>query len=402
MEQEPENEFDKSILQLIEQIKTRREQAVQFAQQVERSIHQTDTAGFIGQDINSAGILNNSVSETSSHSGSPPESFLEGFTCNFIDTYKAPIRPKTDALSGRKWQSDRGVRDMHGAQQLNEIEGALQAHVHSDSSSASQPHTAEEETDSGSSDYDAAIEHIESGRPGSPQAEPSRGITAIDREARAQMWQRANASASKGDEARIQNILKMAERISRMASPKSSPDIAASEQQHIQTPPPLYKDAVEQWGPKEWERWADFVRTTSSMRDHLEWVHNQQQNAWQHGFTDAWLANGKLQRTYRGLGLTLQAYPDGNVKRTAITERGTKTCTTLYFANGDWSCVVETDKGKASYYYYCDERVWHEQTSLRNAYRYPDGREEHVDNQGAVTVRYPSGSVRVTLGSCNS
>ncbi|KAI9479098.1 hypothetical protein IWW42_004847 [Coemansia sp. RSA 1085] len=337
----PENELDKSILQLIDQIKARREQAVQFAQQVERSIYQTETCGFIGQGAGGSDILD-SISETS-HSGSPPESFLEGFTRNFIDTYKAP--PNKRGFG--QWQG-REMGDMHRPQRLRQSEEAVEPHVHTDGRSAVQSYVIEE-----------ASEHTESVCSGSPQPEAPKGITTIDLEARAQMWQRANAAATKADEARIQSILKMAERISRTASPKSN--IVAEKTETTEN--------VELWGPKEWEQWADFVRTSN--KDHLEWVHDQQ-NAWQHGFTDTWLPNGKLQRTYRGLGLTLQAYPDGNVKRTANTAKGI--ATTLYFANGDWSCVVD----KASYYYYCDERVWHEQTGSRNVYRYPDGREEHV------------------------
>ncbi|KAJ2452221.1 hypothetical protein EV183_003079 [Coemansia sp. RSA 2336] len=353
-----ENEFDKSILQLIEQIKTRREQAVQFAQQVEQSIHQTEACGFIGQDSNGSDILG-SISETS-HCGSPPDSLLEGFTRNFIDTYTAP--PTKRGLG--QWQ-EQEMGGMHGPQRLRENEAAEEPHVHVDGRSAASSYIDEEE----------AIEHTESLCSEPSQPEAIKGVTTINLEARALMWQRANAAATKADEARVQNILKMAERISRTASPKRSP-VATTHMEAAPKRSPVATTHVEAapekadlWGPKEWERWADFIRTSN--KDHLEWVHDQQ-NAWQHGFTDTWLPNGKLQRTYRGLGLTLQAYPDGNVKRTAETDKGT--ATTLYFANGDWSCVVDG----ASYYYYCDERVWHEQTSSRSVYRYPDGREEHV------------------------
>ncbi|PIA18487.1 hypothetical protein COEREDRAFT_79929 [Coemansia reversa NRRL 1564] len=142
------------------------------------------------------------------------------------------------------------------------------------------------------------------------------------------------------------------------------------------------------------------------MLQRLEWVHEQQTDVWKHGFSDSMLASGKLRRIYQGITLDLQAYPDGNVKRTAaITDtryhHTNYIAKTLYFANGDWTCTLSScQKGinDETFYYYSEERVWHEQKGDNALYKYPDGREERIDAQGTVTVTHPSGDVRVSLG----
>ncbi|KAJ2820915.1 hypothetical protein GGI24_004347, partial [Coemansia furcata] len=129
---------------------------------------------------------------------------------------------------------------------------------------------------------------------------------------------------------------------------------------------------LQRWASNEWEQWAAYKASGDCSTEPLEWVHALQPNSWEHGFRDTPCGGGKLLRTYSGLPLTLHSYADGNVKRTA-TLKVDSVATTLFFANGDWSCTVVSNGPPQSYYYYCDERVWHEQCGDRQLYKYSDG-----------------------------
>ncbi|KAJ2890181.1 hypothetical protein IWW38_004275 [Coemansia aciculifera] len=134
------------------------------------------------------------------------------------------------------------------------------------------------------------------------------------------------------------------------------------------------------WTPDEWVLWAAYRSGGGGdSTPALDWVHALQPDAWEHGFRDA-QHGAKLVRTYSHLPLSLHGYADGNVKRTAdVTVDGSPAlATTLFFDNGDWSCTLVGAGPPMSYYYYCDEQVWHEQSAGRNVYRYADGRMERL------------------------
>ncbi|KAJ2712084.1 hypothetical protein H4R19_002938 [Coemansia spiralis] len=412
--------LDRSIHRLLGEINQRREEAAQFAQMVEQSIYRTprarrttDARSWSAPASDDSFALDGSVinrgADEMSRSASPPASFLEGFTQHFVNTYQAPSDATADALAGRDWRH--GLHHSYDESIISDID-------------PQQPESAPE-----------SPQHPESvpvspqppvSAPVSPQGAEHRGVAVIDRAARARLWQRVDSSALPGDtedrdEARIQAIVQLAERIAALqtqagaASPAAAP--ANCTQHDISG-----ADDVACWVPGEWEQWARHAReqrvgserlTSGRMAQRLEWVHEHQ--PWRHGFSDGLVAGGKLKRTYRDMPLDLQAYPDGNVKRTAAAARhpvsGARcAATTLYFANGDWSCTVTAPCGSsgetAHYYYYSDEAVWHEQHGAASLYRFADGREERTDALGTLTVRYPSGDVRVSLppigggGSC--
>ncbi|KAI9500791.1 hypothetical protein BX070DRAFT_229879 [Coemansia spiralis] len=172
--------------------------------------------------------------------------------------------------------------------------------------------------------------------------------------------------ASDDEEERILAIVHMAERCQLdCADPPKKCAISAqfnaksnTEADNIQKKP---QQQQSHWTEGEWRQWAEYVTAVpkmprleqDEMAQRLDAVHELQDGAWQHGYRDTVLDNGKLQRTYATQPVVVQAYPDGNVKRTAGGA-----VITLYYANGDWSCTVP---GRCCYYYYSEERVWHEQ-----------------------------------------
>ncbi|KAJ2779549.1 hypothetical protein H4R18_003945 [Coemansia javaensis] len=473
--------LDQSIHRLLGEIGQRRRQAAHFAQLVEQSIYQTPATHRTGR-ISSwppgaaadAPSIDGALPEgrfvgdlladedERARSASPPASFLEDFTRNFVDTYQPP--PDAAAHSPPGTSGTGRFRRM-----VLRAQAARQQPAPYVAPGLGYPESPDPGYTPSARDYAASAEssfsepsvpgHYSSGprapapqspEPGIPaprSPEPGlRGVAVIDRAARARMWQRleegGQASRDGGrDEERIQAIVQLAERIAALqtaaAAPRASPPPASaslppSPDARLRSDPGAHQAGAPQpggpaehseadaplpcWAAGEWERWAAHAQAhpaaaaaggralgSAEMVQRLDWAHAEQ--AWQHGFNDALVGGGaKLRRTYRDLPLELHAYPDGNVKRTASARHPTSgarcTATTLYFANGDWSCVVAPGGrcGAESYYYYCAERVWHEQRDGAVLYRFPDGREEHTDPHGARTVRYPSGDVRVVLG----
>ncbi|KAJ2498101.1 hypothetical protein GGH96_004582 [Coemansia sp. RSA 1972] len=409
--------YDKSIHKLLEQINERREQATHFAQLIEQSIHHTPIASraLVSDDESefNGRIIDTSIDGSqSSGSMSPPPSFLEGFTRVFVDAYEAPEDSAETPLSktsGSRFgrlvyappQNMSCVFDLDNRFSYRSVSEPSDQSVDDNSASVVSEY---EEPECEDSEY-SHTEHVDTKSP-----VEVRGAAVIDRAARARLWQRVDAAKSHEvdqEETRISALVALSERIMAM----QTADYTVSPTKDLPTtllPQPLSPDpqnaqeaTISQtfnltcWTENEWEQWADYtsnkrVLDMDEMTSRLEWVHAQHPHAWQYGFSDTQMNNGKLKRTYRDVPLDIQAYADGNVKRTAQVDGNV--CTTLYFANGDWSCSVD---GRA-YYFYSDERVWHEQVGGRSVHRYADGRvEEEVD--GCVTVRFPSGDVRIGL-----
>ncbi|KAJ1734898.1 hypothetical protein LPJ61_000829 [Coemansia biformis] len=442
--------LDQSIHRLLGEINQRRKQAAHFAQLVEQSIYHTPSAGRTsgvrwspaasdGGFAFSDSIIDDCADERP-HSASPPASFLEGFTQNFVDTYQAPSDVASDALAGppAAGRFDRMVLRAHAQTSVHQPApcalavsdwccGLGRADYRSVASDASR--TPEVSQSPGPIPASPQLPVLAPDPPQPPDPDPRhRGATVIDRAARLRMWQRMDPGGEGGrdDEARIQALVRLAEQIAVIqptaVSSPSPPSVRQDAPCTQQNGGPAASNgehgavALPCWAPGEWEQWAARAREhpvgagrldSSGMAQRLEWVHEHQ--PWLHGFGDALVAGGKLKRTYRDLPLDLQAYPDGNVKRTAAAARhpvdgSSCVATTLYFANGDWSCILSAPSGAGTadaahcYYYYCDEAVWHEQHGGAALYRFPDGREERTDARGTLTVRYPSGDVRVALG----
>ncbi|KAJ1789512.1 hypothetical protein GGH19_004945 [Coemansia sp. RSA 1807] len=419
--------YDQSIHRLLDQINERREQAAHFAQLIEQSIHHTPVASRapVSDDDFDGRILDTSIDGSqSSGSMSPPPSFLEGFTRVFVDAYEAPEEDSTESM--RSKSTSRFGRLVHGQLQnktrVADLDDRTSYRSVSEPSDQSEYESSAsvvseyEESEDGDSEYykleDGDSEYSHTERVDTKSPIEVRGAAVIDRAARARLWQRvdgANPHLADQDETRISALVALSERIMAMQTtdhtvspskdlPTTLPLLPSPDPQNAQTPPEVTASqtfGLACWTENEWEQWADYTSNTrvvdmSEMTSRLEWVHERHPHAWQYGFSDTRMNNGKLKRTYRDVPLDIQAYTDGNVKRTAQVD--SNVCTTLYFANGDWSCSVD---GRA-YYFYSDERVWHEQADGRSVHRYADGRvEEEVD--GCVTVRFPSGDVRIGL-----
>ncbi|KAJ2480107.1 hypothetical protein IWW56_002657 [Coemansia sp. RSA 2131] len=411
--------YDQSIHKLLEQINERREQAAHFAQLIEQSIHTPIASHAVSNSDSEFNglILDTSIdADQSSGSMSPPPSFLEGFTRVFVDAYEAPKEDSTE--STQSTSKSRFGRLVHEQPQNRPRVVGLNDRFSYRSVSELSDQSVDDSYESVASEYEDSeyshsecvdSEHGHSEHVDTKSPVEARGAAVIDRAARARLWQRvdgANPHLVDQEETRISALVALSERILSMqttdhvVSPTKDPHTTALPLQpspdaqdiHEATPQPF---SLACWTEGEWEQWADYTNNAcvldmDEMTSRLEWVHAQHPHAWQYGFSDTQMANGKLKRVYRDVPLDIQAYTDGNVKRTAQVDGNV--CTTLYFANGDWSCSV----GNGAYYFYSDERVWHEQVDGRSVHRYADGRvEEEVD--GCVTVRFPSGDVRIGL-----
>ncbi|KAJ2381748.1 hypothetical protein GGI05_005878, partial [Coemansia sp. RSA 2603] len=229
-------------------------------------------------------------------------------------------------------------------------------------------------------------------------------VAKIDRPARALLWSRFACGEPRADEQHVAALVHKAERMTLAAeaiqSPVEAPQspVEAPQSSIVSSPSPATK--MPHFLPDEWLHWAAFIGDTPArapldpheMQRRLAWAHDQQPDAWRHGFRDH-PHRGKLLRTYPGLSVELHAYADGNLKRCVAGHS-----TTLFFANGDWQCDVR--EPQVGYYYYCAERVWCCQRSDGSVeYRYDDGRVERVDARGSSTVTYCSGEVVVQLGA---
>ncbi|KAJ1837588.1 hypothetical protein LPJ73_007348, partial [Coemansia sp. RSA 2703] len=229
-------------------------------------------------------------------------------------------------------------------------------------------------------------------------------VAKIDRPARALLWSRFACGEPRADEQHVAALVHKAERMTLAAeaiqSPVEAPQspVEAPQSSIVSSPSPATK--MPHFLPDEWLHWAAFIGDTPArapldpheMQRRLAWAHDQQPDAWRHGFRDH-PHRGKLLRTYPGLSVELHAYADGNLKRCVAGHS-----TTLFFANGDWQCDVR--EPQVGYYYYCAERVWCCQRSDGSVeYRYDDGRVERVDARGSSTVTYRSGEVVVQLGA---
>ncbi|KAJ1826130.1 hypothetical protein LPJ56_002337 [Coemansia sp. RSA 2599] len=358
--------IDQGLSQLLEDISAQRQQATQFARLVEQeSMYQTPVRGRRRQapaDVYSELSTSPGVGRPSD---SPPESFLEGFARDFVDNYR-PERPPV-RIFGRS-RKRRAGREKPRMAELCEPYESISGHG----------------DEGGGGDKEGK------GDGEGPLAADDSWMSKIDRGSRMDLWTRVADVKSCGrhvpgtpEERRIVEL--------------------------VPTPDTIETSAPAQcWSDGEWQRWAAFVVNvgrSSDMHRRLDWVHEQQPDAWQHGFRDQTLLNGKLRRIYRSHPVELQAYPDGNVKRVAsVTHEGQRcTSTTLYFANGDWQCSVAESMGRVvlvNWYYYCDESIWSRQEPDGCVeYRYADGRVERTDGCGTTTVTYPSGDVVVRLGN---
>ncbi|KAJ1963590.1 hypothetical protein GGI12_001973 [Dipsacomyces acuminosporus] len=479
MSKKSSDDYDKSIHRLLGEIQGRKRQAMQLVNIIEQSMYiaEPNTPGTPNtldtQDTRPMELLSESPS-----SASPPNSFFEGFTRDFIDNYQPQ---GTDQLVGAternqirrilKSRATRGVgshRNSYYDEQphLQQQQQQQQQQRHSvrmnevtdtfrDISLSQQPI----DTCSGSASLlsnERAHEHKTAASSTTSTADVVDGVTKIDRSARDRLWSRVNAvrpstenrneeDDDEWEESRIRAIVNFAERIIDVQSPSPCEDkdtgLADVEKQDTEEDPGCTKAASSTkpqktdgregnvseeilstccWIDGEWAEWSRFIShedgagTSSSIENmarRLEWVHERQLDLWRYGFHDVVLPNGKLQRAYEIPGLVLEAYPDGNVKRTASranapalpsSKAQASACkaTTLYFANGDWLCTtLEGDEMvKTEYYYYSHENVWHVQTLDGSEYRYPDGRVERVNTlQGTHIITLPSGETQVSL-----
>ncbi|KAI8320501.1 hypothetical protein GQ54DRAFT_212368 [Martensiomyces pterosporus] len=513
--------YDKSIHRLLDEIQEHKHRATQLVSAIEQSMYVTASS----TPTPSAPPIDPLPEPVAR---SPPDSFFEGFTRDFIENYQPQetvLLPSTDERrkvcgtltrqlekggSGR-WEREDEEQDLpgdygHGKGVLAARRGAS-ASVYGDSSTAdpvaphapldakATPRRHQRSSDmaprpKGSRSREAVRALVpdtsfeSSAPPGA--TERGGGITKIDRSARGHLWVRANAVDKLGvhedgerEEARIRAIVGLAERIIGVQPPNAcGTDVrlavagspASAESRISPAPKGAFDTALDRgqhkralairtdhrneetlrmgrWVDGEWNEWSEYINSMTttapgsggaarrsplalasheSMAERLEWVHERQPGMWRHGFHDTVLPSGKLQRTYEVAGLCLQAYPDGNVKRTASIApppraaaqggngggssggmQDARTATTLFFANGDWMCtIVEPRAGPASgremveavYYYYSQEQVWHVQDTQGVEYRYPDGRVERMDKTaGCHTVTLPSGETQVSL-----
>ncbi|KAJ1769028.1 hypothetical protein IW140_005390 [Coemansia sp. RSA 1813] len=391
-----------------------------------------------------------------SSSGScPPDSFLEGFTREFVDSYK----PSSAAVLSPEFIA--GLRDPKhflvasgsaNQQRTSEPRGTLPDVALFPSSPAERkpnhppPSVEQNPISSPPLHFDEPVSlpplTLRKPAPPSPTAmretpisSPSvvqdiecspppaarqvqetrichpRGVAVIDTKARRRLWDRmavaADADRRDDDEQKIERLVRMAEALGieqtvsastrSRGQPLVPPSIPASnkEDRHASSdqekPSNTHASDTQHsrshWQPQEWMQWGEVVaehaQQTLVDRDEmvrrLDRIHEMHPDAWLHGFCDLAMANGKLQRTYSTQPVVLHAYPDGNIKRTVLASDTTATgdalsldaaAVTLYYSNGDWSCSVP---GRCCYYYYSDERVWHEQYEDGRSVEYPLG-----------------------------
>ncbi|KAJ2699106.1 hypothetical protein FB645_005426 [Coemansia sp. IMI 203386] len=371
--------IDQGLSQLLEDISAQRQQATQFARLVEHeTFYQTPTTRSGRQPTN--------VIELDDQ---PPDSFLDGFARDFVDNYR-PARPPVRIFGrGRRRRHDRPKQIPLA---VSKVERELD-------------HRSEQGDEPGMDDEPEQIRDDRS------VVADAAWVSKIDRGSRTVLWDRyADTRLSRvpdtPEERRIIELVRRAEITTAVSTPAAAPMLVPTS---IPAPAPAPAPALvctpivappvaQSWTDGEWHRWAQFINTNdNTMQRRLDWVHEQQSDAWQYGFRDHPLPNGKLRRLYHGLPVDLHAYQDGNVKRIAqvIYKNQPSTATTLFFANGDWQCTVAGDH----YYYYCEERVWNWQDGNGNMeYRYDDGRVERTDPSGTTSVTMPSGEVMVRLG----
>ncbi|KAJ2842392.1 hypothetical protein J3B02_005594, partial [Coemansia erecta] len=383
-----------SLSQLLDDIGAQRQQAVQLARLVEQdSLSQTPARG---------------RRRPSNSKESPPKSFLDDYARDFVDNYR-PIRQPV-RIFGRATRR-RKPHQIRREPRQQQTETLSEQHGSDGRSNEDEQHIMDDCSTEEDGQRDAA-QHL-----GADDC----WVSKIDRNARTNLWNRFSDPGVPGtpEERRIIELVRRAELTTTFeppaAPPPTSPALPSVSlpavtqpglQNHIlwlQTPG--QQPLLQCWSEDEWHRWAAFVCTADDalMHRRLDWVHEQQTDAWQHGFRDHILPNGKLCRTYRNLPLELHAYPDGNIKRTACVVYAGKECsaTTLFFSNGDWQCSISGGLGERErlyFYYYCEERVWSRQDANGCVeYRYDDGRVERIDRNGTTTVTHPSGEVVVCL-----
>ncbi|KAJ2108763.1 hypothetical protein IW146_006676 [Coemansia sp. RSA 922] len=343
------------ISRLLFEISQRRSQAVALARALDQSVFTPQQAvGDTSDDDDSDLLSEEGPSELQ-------DSFLEDFTRDFVDLYYTP----PDRLA----QAEKIRALCRPEPEEEEYEDHEEHDGYKD-------HEIEHEDHEDHDDHD---DHEEVHR------EEDRGVSKIDYVARRRIWNKIgnNANTFSEEEARIVALVERAEQLS-LDSPASSlpPKQLSLESPAASLPQPTQVALTEPlaylkpWVPNEWELWAAY-KASSSSTEPLDWVHALQPDSWEHGFRDLPCGRGKLKRTYSSLPLTLHSYADGNVKRTA-TLNVDSVATTLFFANGDWSCTVVSKGPPQSYYYYCDEGVWHEQCADRQLYKYKDGSVESV------------------------
>ncbi|KAJ1736797.1 hypothetical protein LPJ72_001080 [Coemansia sp. Benny D160-2] len=370
--------------------------------------------GYGGLDPAGAWVMADRFSDTESldaellgSGGScPPDSFLEGFTRHFVENYRPAHALETDEIDGV-------VASLVSSQrQRQQQEEQFSYYSPSSASPSPSPSSSRHYSPAPSIHQAPPSPPAAPEEPQTPQDRQLRGTAAIDKHARRQLWGRVRrmgdaGGSSEAEEQRIEELVRMAEALEIHHDgggdgPREPPRVlptpaAATTQQALPTARQSAdggdkgeredrraSDGECYWQPQEWIQWGAVVEDDGAgeaagrlpldsheMARRLESVHEMHPDAWRHGFRDLALPNGKLQRTYSTQPVVLQAYPDGNVKRTLFfapagngsgsgSEPGSGVrAVTLYYANGDWSCSAP---GLWCCYYYCHERVWHKQT----------------------------------------
>ncbi|KAJ2435899.1 hypothetical protein GGF42_008982, partial [Coemansia sp. RSA 2424] len=321
------------ISRLLHEISERRAQAVALARAIDQSVFMpcslSDNTSEEEEEEEEVGDL---LDDSVNGGGSEEVSFLEDFTRDFVDLCYTP--PGMQKIRDLLCQTD------------------------------------EEEEEEKAEDE---------------EAEDDRGVSKIDYVARHRIWSRVGmpVSACGAEEARIVALVERAASLALNSEPQTlnepsltlnEPSLTLNSNHQISSDTSDSYTPLLPWAHNEWELWAAYT-ASSDATPALDWVHALQPGAWEHGFRDA-QQGAKRVRTYSRLALALHAYADGNVKRTAdVTLDGAKAlATTLFFANGDWSCTLVGASAPRAYYYYCAEQVWHEQCAGRDVFRYADGR----------------------------
>ncbi|KAJ2000835.1 hypothetical protein GGI04_003989 [Coemansia thaxteri] len=348
-------EDDLDVSRLLVELRQRRSQAAALARALEQSVHVNPSE--LDSDRAFLSQAEEDIDGPSSCSSPAEDSFLEGFTQDFVDEYRP--EPRTTRLI---WE--------------------VLAERESESEVESEVESGKEiicgvEPGSGVSKIDCFVE-------------PCAGVSKIDYEARRRVWDRTGDG---GKPARAEYEARVAELVERALDEEEDEErdgerdeegdeerdkelyAERDRQSQLSASKPEDDDALQAWVDGEWELWA--VRASSGGSDSgsaLEWVHALQAGAWGLGFRDSDAGRGKVRRTYAQAGLALQAYADGAVKRSAELGHG-RTATTLFYANGDWSCaIVAPHAAPRAFYYYCHERVWHQSCDGRSEYTFADGR----------------------------
>ncbi|KAJ2655111.1 hypothetical protein IWW48_005717 [Coemansia sp. RSA 1200] len=334
----------------------------------------------------------------------PPDSFLEGFTRHFVENYRPSQVLETDEVDEVV-----AIASLVSSERQRQ-QRQQQSSYYSPSSSASSSSRHYSPTPSIHQSPPSPLSHpVAPEEPQTPQDCQLRGTAAIDKHARRQLWGRIRrmgdtGGSSEAEERRIEELVRMAEALEihhdgGSNGPRELPRVPIPIVAMTPQEPPIDRRSADDgdkredgdrrapdgecyWQPQEWIQWGSVVVVAEDdnseavrlpldsheMARRLESVHEMHPDAWRHGFRDLVLPNGKLQRTYSTQPVVLQAYPDGNVKRTLFAPAAAGSgagsgsvvrAVTLYYANGDWSCSAP---GLWCCYYYCHERVWHKQT----------------------------------------